>query len=463
MIKEFLTDTLELDQYLEWNHAFKREIIVNRDLSDLAKRKSKHNFLGKVVRTERPESDFSPLDKIKIVVDSLVDDANVEKICKKERISKETYAKWKKDFIEAFNSYSEELVARKKVSTFNKDLILKDRSVEVYNFFEKHLSKSLDASLVIPESENLTSYSAFYSIKNVFVLNRMNNFRKINKHLEEVNRVLPNGGLLLGSFETFDNRAKNKFLSKIPVVSKIYDASEFLFKRVCPKLPVVKKLYFFVTKGKNRLLSKAEALGRLVSCGFEIVDVEKIDNIHYFAVKKVKEPSYDMSPSYGPFFKMQRVGKNGKIIGVYKFRTMHPYSEYLQDYILTQNGYSETGKLANDFRVVPWAKFLRRYWIDELPQLLNVLKGEMKLVGVRPVSRSYFDRSIPEDIQELRLTQKPGCIPPYVALDRKSSVDSVLQAEKEYLLEKIKNPYLTDTRFFFKALYNIVFKNKRSA
>ena len=174
--------------------------------------------------------------------------------------------------------------------------------------------------------------------------------------------------------------------------------------------------------------------------------------------KKVKEPAYDMSPSYGPLSKMKRIGKNGKIIGVYKFRTMHPYSEYLQDYILKLNGYSETGKPANDFRLVPYAKYLRRYWIDELPQLINLFKGELKLVGCRPVSQRYFE-DIPREIQELRLTQKPGCIPPYVALNRIGSVESVLQAEKEYLEEKIRKPFFTDTKYFFKALYNIFIKN----
>ena len=222
------------------------------------------------------------------------------------------------------------------------------------------------------------------------------------------------------------------------------------------------KIYFITTKGKNRLLSKAESLGRLVSCGFDILDYKVINGLHYFAVKKIKEPAFDMSPSYGPLFKMKRVGKNGKIIGVFKLRTMHPYSEYLQDYVLNLNGYAETGKPANDFRLVPYGKLLRRYWLDEFPQLINLIKGELKLVGCRPVSQRYL-QDIPEEIRNLRLTQKPGCIPPYVALNRKSSITSVLEAEKEYLEEKIRNPYFTDTKYFFKALYNIVIKNKRSA
>ncbi len=64
-----------------------------------------------------------------------------------------------------------------------------------------------------------------------------------------------------------------------------------------------------------------------------------------------------MNPSYGPMFAMNRLGKNGKIFKVYKLRTMHPYSEYLQDYVLKVNGYSETGKPAEDFRIPKWERF----------------------------------------------------------------------------------------------------------
>jgi hypothetical protein len=86
----------------------------------------------------------------------------------------------------------------------------------------------------------------------------------------------------------------------------------------------------------------------------------------------------------------------------------------------------------------------------------------MKLVGIRPVSARYF-QDIPEDLQKLRNTQKPGCIPTYVALNMKSDVESVQQAERIYLLEKLQRPYSTDTRYFFKALFAIIVRSKRSA
>lgn len=340
-------------------------------------------------------------------------------------------------------------------------IVLLESGKEVYDFISAHINIESKHTLVLSASSplELKKLEAHSAIVN---LRRVNDIRYINKFFEAVNAKLSNGDMFAGTFETFSAKQKRQKIGRIPVLREIFYTCDFLFHRVFPKVPLFKKLYFFLTKGRNRVLSKAEALGRLVSCGFEIVDVASIGSLCYFVAKKEGKPKYDMAPSYGPFYKMPRLGKNGKIIGVYKLRTMHPYSEYLHDYILKTNGYAETGKPANDFRLTPWAKFIRKYWLDELPQLINLVKGELKLVGVRPISQRYF-QDIPEDLQKLRLTQKPGCIPPYVALDRKGSVEDVLQAEREYLEEKLKRPYTTDMRYFFRAVFNIIFRNKRSA
>lgn len=461
-MKEILTDTVELEKFLKYDALLKNDNALKRFIQTTNKIKfRKFLAINNEVDTKDP-SEFSSLDRISIIVDYMLNQYNVDDICIREGISKNTFLKWENDFLKAFNRYSEEVLFKENANLSTKELILRELNQEVVNFYESFIDLNSVNNIVVKKGERLATYSIFNSIKNVLVLDKINNFRLINKHLEEVNEKLPNNGLLLGCFETFNARAQKKSIYKIPIIKNIYFGFEFLFKRVFPKLPYLKKVYFYITKGKNRLLSKAEALGRLVSCGFNIVDYQVINGLHYFIAEKVKEPAYNMNPSYGPLFKMPRVGKNGKIIGVYKLRTMHPYSEYLQEYILNINGYSETGKPANDFRLVPWGKFFRRYWIDELPQLINLLKGELKLVGCRPVSQTYFNE-IPKDIQELRITQKPGCIPPYVALNRMGSVSCVLQAEKEYLQEKLRNPYFTDTKYFFKALYNIVFKRKRSA
>lgn len=464
-MKEFLNDTLQIDRILNSELLLNenRSIENNNHFQELKKVDlPKRTFLERTVKKSKRLSEFSSLERIRIVVDGLIGDISEKEICRKEGISLKAYLQWKEDFFEAFKEFSQVSKLQRVLTSKNKEVISNESGEEVFNFYQTFTDITSDKSLVIPKKKLLSNYYNFKKVKNLILLDKINNFRLINKQLEEANHKLPLGGILMGNFQTFNSRNQNSFMNRIPIVRSIYMVVDFLVHRVCPKLPYLKKAYFVITKGKNRSLSKAEALGRLVSCGFDILDYKEIDGIHYFASLKIKEPSFDMSPSYGPLFKMKRVGKNGKIIGVYKFRTMHPYSEYLQDYILKLNGYADTGKPANDFRLVPWGKFLRKYWLDELPQLINLFKGELKFVGCRPVSKRYFE-DIPKEIQELRLGQKPGCIPPYVALNRKSSLYSVLDAEKEYLETKIKNPYFTDTKYFFKAIYNILFKGKRSA
>ena len=66
---------------------------------------------------------------------------------------------------------------------------------------------------------------------------------------------------------------------------------------------------------------------------------------------------------------MRRHGKGGKVIHVYKMRTMHAYSEYIQKYVYENHNLAEGGKLNNDFRVSSLGKLFRKYWVDELPMI----------------------------------------------------------------------------------------------
>lgn len=343
-----------------------------------------------------------------------------------------------------------------------KQLITKKSGEKAYDFFSRYVHVESPETLVLSTTNEFNIANHPREFHCFINLSRVNSIRYINKFFEQVNNRLSNGDTFICCFETIQARKERHRIGHIPVIKSIYFAFEFIFLRVFPKVWGLKKVYFSITRGRNRLISRAETFGRLASCGFEIVDYQSVNGLMYVISKKVKEPLFDMHPSYGLLYKMPRLGKNGKIIGVYKFRTMHPYAEYLQDYILKVHGYAESGKPANDFRLTPWGKYLRRYWLDELPQLLNLLKGDLKLVGVRPIGTRYAE-DIPKDLMELRLSQKPGCIPPYVALNMKGSVSDVLEAERIYLNEKQRRPYTTDTRYFFKAIFNIIFKRKRSA
>lgn len=113
--------------------------------------------------------------------------------------------------------------------------------------------------------------------------------------------------------------------------------------------------------------------------------------------------------SPGPvFFGQKRVGLNKRQFVMYKFRTMIPNAERLQEELVHLNEMSgPVFKIKNDPRVTPLGRFLRRTSIDELPQLFNVLKGEMSLVGPRAMSvRDY--QLFSEDWQRRRFSVPPG-------------------------------------------------------
>lgn len=291
-------------------------------------------------------------------------------------------------------------------------------------------------------------------------LGRINDIDKINNFFEIINSKLPLDGILIGCVETSQLRAARILKKYPPGIAHIYYFFDFLLKRVFPKLPVTKEIYFFLTGGRNRVLSRTEALGRLYSCGFELLLEKTVGLKLYFFVKKARDPYFDKNASYGPLFKMKRVGKNGKIIYCYKLRTMHPYSEYLQAHVYQQSGLVKGDKIKDDYRVTTLGKFFRKYWIDELPMILNLLKRDLKIVGVRPLSEhklSLYDR----DLQELRKTTTPGLVPPFYA-DMPDSFQELMESERRYILAYKKSPFLTDVRYFFKAFYNIIFKKARS-
>ena len=399
--------------------------------------------------------------KFSLVLEGKTGISSIAEICRRESIEHETFLEWCREFVSYRHSH---LKGDKRVAPtyYRKKKFLSSKAgPDVLDYLELFLN--LEKTIVLDGNVlNDQDLRRDAEVQGFVYLNKLNDERYINKSLERINSKMDVGNVFIGCFETFKARRQRLTANKIPVFRDFYFSFEFLFKRILPKISMTKKLYFDFTKGNDRLLSKAEGLGRLVSCGFKIMDYKTINGLIYFVVQKEKEPYFDQNPSYGPIFKMTRIGKNGENIGVYKFRTMHPYSEYLQDYVVNANGYGKKGKPANDFRVPLWGKIMRRFWRDELPQLINVLKGEMKLVGIRPVSQRYF-QDIPTEMQKLRITQKPGCVPPYVALNRNSDVMSVLQAEKEYLEAKLRNPYFTDCKYFAKAIFNIIIRSKRSS
>jgi len=142
-------------------------------------------------------------------------------------------------------------------------------------------------------------------------------------------------------------------------------------------------------------------------------------------------------------FKQVRVGKNGKHFKVLKFRTMVINAEKLGDKITT----------GNDPRITPIGAFLRKYKLDELPQLLNVLKGEMSLVGPRPEVPEYVEY-YPEETRKIVLSVPPG-------ITDKASIEFVNENEllndSEDPVSDYKNKVLP-----IKLAYNVDYVRERS-
>ncbi|GAB4301437.1 MAG: hypothetical protein Kow0098_29570 [Ignavibacteriaceae bacterium] len=334
-------------------------------------------------------------------------------------------------------------------------------SPEVLSFIEKYISLGTDNTRIMETASRFNVETIEEGKLDFFVnLKRINDIRYLNKFFEAVNRKLTYGGIFIGCVETIEQRRNRIFRKYSPLMAIPYYSVDFIYKRIFPKLFLTKKIYFTLTQGYNRVLSKAETLGRLASCGFRILETADINGRLYFAVQSFEGPSFDEHPTYGPLVKLHRIGMNGKNIIVYKFRTMHPFAEYIQDYVYSLNNLETGGKFKDDFRITAWGKLLRKFWIDELPMLINFIKGDVKLIGVRPLSHHYFSL-YPEEYRNRRIKYKPGLIPPYYA-DLPSTLPEIIDSEIKYLDAYDKNPYKTDIRYFFRAFVNIVIKRKHS-
>ena len=239
--------------------------------------------------------------------------------------------------------------------------------------------------------------------------------------------------------------------------------AHYLWHRVCPKLRLTNKLYYTLTHGKNRTFPRVEVLGRLYRAGFEVIDEQFRHGEFFVVARKVKAPVNDTPPTGSPIIHLRRIGLNGKEIQVHKFRTMYTYSEYIQSYVYEYQHLEKGGKFKDDYRVNFWGTFLRKVWLDELPMVWNMLRGDMKLVGVRPLSRHYFSLYTPE-MQELRTRTKPGLLPPFY-YDRKSpeTIEEVQESERRYLEAYLKAPRRTDWRYFWGIVGNIIFHHKKSS
>ena len=164
--------------------------------------------------------------------------------------------------------------------------------------------------------------------------------------------------------------------------------------------------------------------------------------------------------SNGPILFMQkRVGLNGKEFNMYKFRSMVVNAEELKEKLKDKNEMSgPMFKIKDDPRITKIGKFIRKTSIDELPQLVNVLKGEMSLVGPRP--------SLPNEVKEFkswmlrRLDVKPGITCYWQVMGRnKIGFEDWMKLDVKYVEER---NLLLDIKLIFKTFF-VLFGDENAA
>ena len=232
---------------------------------------------------------------------------------------------------------------------------------------------------------------------------------------------------------------------------------------ICFKAHLKEKRHGHLTLRYNpNVVNRTEVLGRLYWAGFELVEERIHKHRAVLVARKTGEPHVNDSPTRSRLIALNRVGKDGCIIKVYKLRTMYRYAEYLQPYVYQQNSLGEGGKFANDFRITRMGRWMRKCWIDEIPMLWNIVRGELKLIGVRPLSQHYLSLYTPE-MQRLHVSVKPGLLPPFYAEKvRPRTIGEVQQSERAYIEAYRQHPFMTDLRYLLRILHNIVLRGARS-
>ncbi len=137
---------------------------------------------------------------------------------------------------------------------------------------------------------------------------------------------------------------------------------------------------------------------------------------------------------HGIIFRQIRVGKEGRHFNIYKFKTMYEkVSAAIVDQLEHAKSQGRLFKTDRDPRITPLGRVLRRFSIDELPQLINVIKGDMSLVGPRPLVPHMID--LGNEIHRQRLQVRPGITGLWQVRNRKNnvSIEQMLVDDLEYI------------------------------
>ena len=158
-----------------------------------------------------------------------------------------------------------------------------------------------------------------------------------------------------------------------------------------------------------------------------------------------------------PFFVQDRTGHGGKTFKMYKFRTMIKNAPQMHQQLLSQNEMDGPAfKMTNDPRVTKLGKILRKHGIDELPQLVNIIKGDMSIVGPRPLP--VYEQDLCDEYQNQRLMVKPGLVCYWQSSPRKNTMpfDEWIELDLRYITER---SFLTDMKVIVSTISSGVLEN----
>jgi lipopolysaccharide/colanic/teichoic acid biosynthesis glycosyltransferase len=306
----------------------------------------------------------------------------------------------------------------------------------------------------------------------VFQKHSLNTVRRLNLFLQSLPRIVRMNGYFVFRYKPLDETldelvAKHEGLSLVAAYGW-----HFVRYRALPKVRILEKIYFSRplsrldtwiykhTKDRRRVISRAEMWGRMYFWGFEVVAERKIGMDHWVVTRRFREPEREKEPSFFPIAKLAKVGPDGKTIFQHKIRTMYPFSEYIQERVYQDHGLTNTGKFQNDYRLTDYGKVLRKYWLDELPQLYDWIRGDIKLVGMRATSHHYLGL-YPKEVYDLYIKTKPGLIPPIFSSNT-NGFEDIVRVELEYLRAYQRDPIKTDIKYFFKTFRDILLRGVRS-
>jgi lipopolysaccharide/colanic/teichoic acid biosynthesis glycosyltransferase len=364
-------------------------------------------------------------------------------------------------------------------SLSNKEVILGQVRTEVDNslveFIKMNLPESQNGNADVQILDDINSKRDQSKIAPMGLLigrTRLNDVKRLNQFLQFCTARITMGGYIVGRYVPLETLARNLRKRYPGFLYWLVSMLHFIWYRALPKTPFLDRLYFSaafswcdriylgLTKKRNRVLSKAEVWGRLSYFGMQVIAESEMSDERYFIAQRRTNPVHGKKPSYYLIARLEKVGLDGKSIYTHKIRTMYAFSEFLQKRVFHDHGLSATGKFANDFRLTEYGRFLRKYWLDELPQIFDWLRGDVKLVGIRATSR-HFLSLYPRKFLELYIQVKPGLIPP-IFDESTNGFEQIVEVELKYLQRYWEQPLRTDVRYFIQTFNGIVFKGIRS-